>query len=99
MSAIHELPEFQALKRRRSLLSWGLSLPLAAAYIALGVGCVYAREWLGMPLGANPYFTRALVLALALIALSVVAALVYTWISNHDLENRREALLRSLADE
>lgn len=99
MTAVHDLPEFQALRKRRAWLSWGLSLPLAAAYIALGVACVYARDWLGAPIASDPYFTRALGLALGLIAASVVAALVYARVSNRELEDRREALLAKLDHE
>lgn len=96
MSKVHDLPAFQALRRKRARLSWGLALPLVGAYIVFGLACVWLPDAMGAPIGSDPYITWALIIAYALIGLSIVAAIVYVRVSNHGLEAQREALVREL---
>lgn len=69
-------PEFLRLLRRRSRLRWGLAGLLTLAYLAYGLGGLYAAELFARRLGGSAV-SLAVVLGYAIIVLGIVCSIFY----------------------
>lgn len=69
-------PEFLRLLRRRSRLRWGLAGLLTLAYLAYGLGGLYAAELFARRLGGSAV-SLAVVLGYAIIVLGIGCSIFY----------------------
>lgn len=86
-------PEFMELLRRRSRLRWGLAGLLTVAYLAYGIGGLYAPGFFALRLGGSAV-SLAVVLGYTIILLGIACSIFYVWQVNRLIAPLQERLSR-----
>ena len=84
-------PEFHALSRRRSRLSWALTAVVALSFYSWIFVIAFRPAWFAQTLGPETVLTVGVAAGIGVIVLAVTLTGVYIWQANQhfDAQNRK----------
>ena len=91
-------PEFQALQRRRSRMSWTLAALMFGAFVIYINVIAFRPQWFAYTLGPNTVITWGVPVGVGLILLGFVLTGYYVWSTNRVFDPGTEAIIKRLAD-
>ncbi|MEQ8230454.1 MAG: DUF485 domain-containing protein [Gammaproteobacteria bacterium] len=93
---IFDDPEFQALQRRRSRLSWTLATIMLVVYYAFILVIAFRPALFAAPLGAGTVITWGIPIGVGIILLGFVLTGVYVYRANGEFDRTTAAIVRRL---
>ncbi|MEQ8660653.1 MAG: DUF485 domain-containing protein [Gammaproteobacteria bacterium] len=93
---IFDDPEFQALQRRRSRLSWVLALTMLTAYYAFILVIAFQPALFAAPLGADTVITWGIPIGVGIILLGFALTGIYVHRANGEFDRTTAAIVRRL---
>ena len=93
---IFDDPEFQALQRRRSRLSWTLAIVMLVAYYAFILVIAFHPGLFAVPLGANSVITWGIPIGVGIILLGFLLTGIYVQRANGVFDRDTAGIVRRL---
>lgn len=96
---IFDDPEFQALQRRRSRLSWVLAAIMLVAYFTFILVIAFAPELFAIPLGPDTVITWGIPIGVSIIVLGFALTGIYVYRANGEFDRDNAAIVARLDGE
>jgi len=93
---IFDDPEFQALQRRRSRLSWTLAAIMLTAYFSFILVIAFAPGLFAVPLGPDTVITWGIPIGVSIIVLGFVLTGIYVYRANGEFDRDNAVIVQRL---